>query len=90
MADTALKTDKEKEEIFDSLDVLEMKVEKLAEMIKNAAHFVVFTGAGISTTAGIKDYRSGANTILPTGAGAWEKKANIIKQQKSNGKIQKI
>jgi hypothetical protein len=79
MASTALKTENEKEETFDSLDVLHIKVEKLAEMIKKSSHFVVFTGAGISTMAGVQDYRSGANTILPTGAGAWELKANILK-----------
>jgi len=33
-------------------------------MIMSSEHFVAFTGAGISTACGIKDYRSGANTIL--------------------------
>jgi NAD-dependent deacetylase len=33
-------------------------IEKAAELIKNAGHLVVLTGAGISTESGIPDYRS--------------------------------
>ncbi len=78
---TAHKTDKEKEEFFDSEQELDEKITTLAEWIKASKHFVAFTGAGISTGAGIPDFRSGVNTVLPTGPGAWEKQAT-----KSNAK----
>lgn len=75
MADTAIKNEEEKKEYFDSPEELNEKIETLAMWIKSAEHFVAFTGAGISTSAGIPDFRSGAKTVLPTGPGVWEKAA---------------
>ena len=76
MADTALKTEEEKKEYFDEPAVLDEKVSMLAEMVLSSSHFVAFTGAGISTSSGIPDYRSGYNTVLNTGPGCWETAAN--------------
>ncbi|KAG8365155.1 hypothetical protein BUALT_Bualt18G0074900 [Buddleja alternifolia] len=44
-------------EFFDSSHVLQEKVERLATMIQKSKHLVVFTGAGISTSCGIPDFR---------------------------------
>lgn len=56
-------------EYFDSEAELHAKCQQLAEMISQARHVLAFTGAGISTGAGIADFRSGTNTSLPTGPG---------------------
>lgn len=65
-------TEDDKKEHFDEPEVLSEKLDRLAEMIKESSHTIFFTGAGISTSAGIPDFRSGMNTVLPTGPGAWE------------------
>ena len=72
---SALKNEEEKKEIFDKEEELEEKCAKLAKLIVKSKHLVAFTGAGISTGAGVPDYRSGTNTKLKTGPGQWEKKA---------------
>ena len=76
MADTAIESEEEKKEYFDEPDVLDQKVSLLAQMVLSSNHFVAFTGAGISTSSGIPDYRSGYNTVLETGPGCWETAAN--------------
>lgn len=88
MAQTAHKTEEEKKEYFDSPEVLNEKLNLLAEMVITSSHFVAFTGAGISTACGIPDYRSGFNTVLKTGPGCWETAANKQKyreEQKRQG-----
>lgn len=75
MSSTAHKNKEEKKEHFDTPEELDKKAAWLAEQIKKSQHFVAFTGAGISTSAGIADFRSGVNTKLETGPGVWERKA---------------
>jgi NAD-dependent SIR2 family protein deacetylase len=77
--DTAHKTEESKKEHFDEPKVLEEKVNILVAMIKKSQHMTAFTGAGISTSTGIADFRSGKDTVLATGPGAWEKKALKLK-----------
>ena len=86
MADTAIKSEEEKKEFFDPPDVLNKKVEQLAEMIMTSDRVVAFTGAGISTASGIPDYRSGFNTVLETGPGCWESAANRKKYENQSNK----
>ncbi|CAF3374358.1 unnamed protein product [Rotaria socialis] len=64
--------DPTKTEHVDTPEILDKKLEQLADWIRNAKHFIVFTGAGISTSTGIPDFRSSMNTLLPTGPGVWE------------------
>lgn len=44
-------------EFHDSLDTVANEASRIADLINRAKHCVAFTGAGISTAAGIGDYR---------------------------------
>ncbi|XP_053695308.1 NAD-dependent protein deacetylase Sirt6 [Sabethes cyaneus] len=44
-------------EVFDDAETVERKCEQLAKLIARSKHVVVHTGAGISTSAGIPDFR---------------------------------
>ncbi|KAK3323215.1 DHS-like NAD/FAD-binding domain-containing protein [Cercophora scortea] len=45
------------EEHFDAPEEVDRKAQILADRIRTSAHFIVFTGAGVSTSAGIPDFR---------------------------------
>jgi len=64
-------------EFFDDPKTLQIKIQKLAALIRGSKHFCCFTGAGISTAAGIADFRSGIKTALDTGAGKWAREAAV-------------
>ncbi|KAH7859458.1 hypothetical protein Vadar_001314 [Vaccinium darrowii] len=61
-------------ELFDPPNVLQQKIEQLATMIRKSKHLVVFTGAGISTSCGIPDFRGpkGVWTLQREGKGVPE------------------
>lgn len=44
-------------QFFDSPDEVNRKSKQLAEMIRSSRHCIVNTGAGVSTAAGIPDFR---------------------------------
>ncbi|CAF4218643.1 unnamed protein product [Rotaria magnacalcarata] len=44
-------------ELTEKSDDLKIKLEKLEQMIRQSRHTVAITGAGISTDAGIPDFR---------------------------------
>ena len=46
-------------EFFDAPAEVERKAREAAALLRAARHAIVFTGAGISTAAGVPDFRSG-------------------------------
>ncbi len=49
------------------LFLLMLQMRQVAKAVRDAHRITFITGAGLSTACGIRDYRSGANTILKTG-----------------------
>ena len=89
-AGNSISSEFEKKEHFDTKEVLEEKINTLAEWIKQSRYCIVFTGAGISTSSGISDFRSGLNTVLATGPGVWERKAHGVHLPSQEKKVQTI
>ncbi|KAI3820459.1 hypothetical protein L1987_08006 [Smallanthus sonchifolius] len=59
-------------EIYDPPHILQEKIERLTMMIRKSKHLVVFTGAGISTSCGIPDFRG------PTGIWTLQRGGNAL------------
>nr|XP_043607016.1 NAD-dependent protein deacetylase SRT1 [Erigeron canadensis] len=59
-------------EIFDPPNILQTKIEQLTKLIRKSRHLVVFTGAGISTSCGIPDFRG------PTGIWTLQRGGNAL------------
>jgi len=57
ISNTGNLTEEELTEYFDTPEELSVKVKQLAEIMRGSAHMVVYTGAGVSTSAKIPDYR---------------------------------
>ncbi|KAF4984867.1 hypothetical protein FZEAL_20 [Fusarium zealandicum] len=53
----------------DAPDVIDRQAAELVDLIKSSKHFIVFTGAGVSTSAGVPDFRGpeGAWTLRAQG-----------------------
>lgn len=86
----AISSEFEKKEYFDSEEVLAEKINQLACWIRDSRYCIVFTGAGISTSTGIPDFRSGMKTVLPTGPGVWERKAHGVEVPTGTKKVQGV
>lgn len=63
-------------EFFDSKEEVRAKVCQVARRLRTSRHAIIFTGAGLSTSAGIPDFRSGLSTVLKTGPGLWAAQAD--------------
>ena len=85
MADTVSsnKNDDEYKELIDEPSARAHKIHQLASLIrKHKGKVVVYTGAGISTGAGIPDFRSGIGSVTGMPAGKWCQNATLSQWSK--------
>jgi mono-ADP-ribosyltransferase sirtuin 6 len=81
MAHTAHNDPEQIKERYDAPEVLEKKIDELAALVRKSKHFCIFTGAGISTDAGIPDFRGpeGAWTLKAQGRERKTKSVGTLK-----------
>lgn len=97
------KNDSEYDEIIDSPAVRNKKIDLLVAMIqRHKGNITFYTGAGISTGAGIPDFRSGIGSVTGMPAGKWcqnatrkdwsknEKRVNAARTAKTTSTLQAI
>lgn len=65
-------------EIRDNIDVLDRKCLELSKLIESAKHCIVYTGAGISTSADIPDYRGSGGVWTAISKGNQIQKCNLV------------
>ena len=70
-------------EYQESEQELTLKVRKLATLIRKSNHITVFTGAGISTSAGIPDYRGPQGTWTLQEQGIKQRESEVVDLQKA-------
>ncbi|KYQ92035.1 NAD(+)-dependent deacetylase [Tieghemostelium lacteum] len=74
--------EEDKNEYFDSLEILQLKIKQVVQLLRESKYAVVYSGAGISTSADLPDFR-GPN-------GAWTKEEAGISGGFSNAEETKI
>eukprot|EP01121_Diplochlamys_sp_Union-15-3_P003325 TRINITY_DN13179_c0_g1_i1.p1 TRINITY_DN13179_c0_g1~~TRINITY_DN13179_c0_g1_i1.p1 ORF type:complete len:121 (+),score=17.80 TRINITY_DN13179_c0_g1_i1:69-431(+) len=71
------------QEIVDTETEVKQNAKLLSEWIKKSKHFCVFTGAGISTSAGIPDYRGPQGTWTLKEQGVLRREGKVIDANKA-------